>query len=410
MTDTQPTNTTHVSTPLERAENDLTQTIQQFNNLLKPSDEDSLWYAWHFLQVYSTWGLRLPNTEEPLKNSLNISDPGGYLFFGTMLEAHNLIHNASSKFLQTIFPKVVGIGNSMKSFAKDVGDNPNAPLDEKPFFTFLIDLIKDGKTEDAIDLVVDKQKKAKENSEAAKEVVELLSDYKKDLTDAEAKLSQAKGKIEADSQVSQRTIDQLSSGPEIQGSIASLNEEMEVESKHYSHDVKVAATTPTYAWIIPIGTIPAVVVAGVYGDRAVHHLKNIHRVQTRINDASDQLRKAVKTQNIYTLAKNSVVKTTNFTHLAITHATKVQNSWNTIETNLKDLSDEISSMTRETDDGVKLKGIALITRYAQNAGKKWAELIPPLEALTKNPYIQVETGELSQEQLEQAINRLGAES
>lgn len=43
----------------------------------------------------------------------------------------------------------------------------------------------------------------------------------------------------------------------------------------YKHNVTVAATTPSYAWVFPFGTIPAIVVAGVYSDRAVKSKKRL---------------------------------------------------------------------------------------------------------------------------------------
>lgn len=46
-------------------------------------------------------------------------------------------------------------------------------------------------------------------------------------------------------------------------------EDLSKARAEYEHNVIVAATTPTYAWVFPFGTIPAVVVAGVYADRAV---------------------------------------------------------------------------------------------------------------------------------------------
>jgi hypothetical protein len=81
---------------------DLEKTIQDFNALVKtpesPADEN-LWYSWRFLQIYSTWGLRLPNTEASLKLRLGMSDPGQFSFFNGMKEAYNEIHEACGEFL-----------------------------------------------------------------------------------------------------------------------------------------------------------------------------------------------------------------------------------------------------------------------------------------------------------------------
>ena len=60
-------------------------------------------------------------------------------------------------------------------------------------------------------------------------------------------------------------------------------------SADYNYDVTVAATTPTYAWIFPFGTIPAVVVAGVYGKRATDAYKKMGECRDRIKTAQGDL-------------------------------------------------------------------------------------------------------------------------
>lgn len=56
-----------------------------------------------------------------------------------------------------------------------------------------------------------------------------------------------------------------------------FNDELSKASAEYEYNVIVAATTPTYAWVFPFGTIPAIVVAGVYGDRAVKSKKKLDK-------------------------------------------------------------------------------------------------------------------------------------
>src|SRR5579885_707842 len=62
---------------------------------------------------------------------------------------------------------------------------------------------------------------------------------------------------------------------DLQREIASLNEE-------YSHQVVVAATTPTYLLVWPLGLIPAAIVAGIYGDRAVKTKRKIEETQRKL--------------------------------------------------------------------------------------------------------------------------------
>lgn len=55
---------------------------------------------------------------------------------------------------------------------------------------------------------------------------------------------------------------------ELESEIAGLHNVIAAEEEERQHDIVVAATAVTYATIIPIGTIAAVIVASVYGARA----------------------------------------------------------------------------------------------------------------------------------------------
>ena len=71
--------------------------------------------------------------------------------------------------------------------------------------------------------------------------------------------------------------------------IAETQRELDKASADYNYDVTVAATTPTYAWIFPFGTIPAVVVAGVYGKRATDAYKKMGECRDQIKTAQGDL-------------------------------------------------------------------------------------------------------------------------
>ncbi len=57
----------------------------------------------------------------------------------------------------------------------------------------------------------------------------------------------------------------------------------------YKHDVIVASTTPTYAWIPFYGFIAGPVVAGVFGAKAVEALNQIHNLEKQINEKLNNL-------------------------------------------------------------------------------------------------------------------------
>ncbi|MEM9163685.1 MAG: hypothetical protein AAGC54_11540, partial [Cyanobacteria bacterium P01_F01_bin.4] len=369
---------------------DLEKTIDQFNSLASKdaSKEKSLWWSWRFLQIYSTWGLRLPYTEATLKMQLGIADPLKYSFFGGMKEGYGKIHEASSEFITQIFPQVIDIGTSLLDFASDASE------EDGELFNVVIELIDNKDFEGALELIGDLQATVQENLTKAGEVRELLGSYKSKLEDANSTVKAAQKLVDENEDTSQATIDKIQGGADVSGSIKNLEKLLSENEDAYDHAVVVASTTVTYAWVWPpVGLITAATVAGVYGSKAVDLLEEVERLEDQIKKTNAKLATAIETNKVQNSALQSLSKATSYTDLAISHTTVVQNSWQGIYSNLETVGKKVSAMTRERDEQVVLKGKASVKAYAKIAGKSWAKLVPPLKELTRDPYIVVEEGE-----------------
>src|SRR5262249_36889816 len=255
--------------------NDLsvTDVMSQFEKCLVDSTlpKGPLWYAWHYLQVYSFWGLRIAYTETSLKSLLGISDPLAYDFFGPMVEAYTKIHDGAKGFSENIFPAVVKLGDDLTTFAtratsKAGGDG---------MFSAISDCLNGkngGQLSDAVQILSDLQMTATKNAQNAENVLSStstysLSAYHDALVDADNELQNVQKQIEADDKSSQKKIHEITGTGS--GSLADLMNNLKSDQDEYQHDVIVASTTPTYGWVYPFGTICAATVAAVYGTRAV---------------------------------------------------------------------------------------------------------------------------------------------
>ena len=372
---------------------DLEKTIKDFKDLVKkpesPAAEKNLWYAWHFLQVYSNWGLGIPHTEASLKLQLAISEPGQFVFFNVMKEGYNEIHEACGEFVSEIFPKVIEVGTSLLHFASD------ASTGDGELFSVLIELIDTNDTNGALELIGDLQETAKANKKKAEDVGKLLGRYKGKLASAKAKVNLTQKQVDEDEKTSQAAIDKLAAGADQEGSLAQLNQLLGSKKDEYTHNVLVASTTVTYFWVaFPGGLIAAATVAGVYGDKAVKTLNDVHRLEDEIKKGNAELKTAIEVNKIQRAAFTSLAETQHYTDLAIVHTTTVQNAWQAIFDNLKVVADKVAKMTTG-DEQTVLQNQTLVKNYAKNAGEKWALLIPPLKELTRDPYIVVAEGEKS---------------
>lgn len=456
---------------------ELDSTIESLSQLVQEpddSEDQTLWYAWHYLQVYSTWGLRLPHTEATLKLKLGISEPGQFDFFEPMKEAYGEIHKACDEFLSEIFPKVINIGTKLLDFAADISEDDGKlfavlikMLDKKSalisfkadFFVEnvlrkksidadkfnqamelvievqpdkvnesldLFHLLQDDTTEDKekaqkvidfiegadnsitegiLELIGDLQKTTTENKTEAGDVVTLLSGYKAKLTSAKAKVSDTQDKVEADERTSQDTIDRLQGDVNEEGSLANLNQQLKDLRGDYKHYKIVASTTATYFWVGLPGLIAASTVAGIYGKKAVATLKAIHRLEDKKNRDDAELKTALQTNRAQDSANTSLSETETYTARAIEYTTTVQNKWKIVSDSLSYIADKVTAMTKEKDSQTVLKSIDQVKTYAQNSGEKWALLVPPLKALTRDPYITVASNEVSLDEFADEVDK-----
>ena len=395
---------------------DLEKAYQSLMNMSGQSSLDSLKAAWNYLQVYSTWCEKLPNTEANLNATLKISSSAPYSFYPAMLDAYQSTSKTGFDFLNNIFPKVVNIGNDLQSFAQTAGST----ADEGGIFasiTTILDTITP--TTDPADAnnIIQKQvlpllqalqAMADQNESDAKEVVTLLSKYKSDLNSADQKLSTVDTEVTNDASVSQATIDTLSGGPEIQGSIAQLEALKKDQQAEYQKDVTIACTTVTYAWvgfpICPVGLITAATVAGVYGKKATDMLKQDNETSDLITTDQNELATAISVHNVQSLAKSGLDSAVKYTDQAIVQTTTVQNNWNTISSNLLNIQTELNNTTFGQGSDEKARGKILINVFLKQATTHWQTMIPLVNALVANPYIAVISGDVSATDLLKKIN------
>ena len=112
-------------------------------------------------------------------------------------------------------------------------------------------------------------------------------------------LDNVKKGIDADDQVSKKTIDDLlSDDPKSSTSIKAVERFLADAKKNYEHNVVVAATTPTYAWVLPVGLISAIVVAAVFGTRATSEKQAIDRYEAQLQQMAGKLRTAIETRGV----------------------------------------------------------------------------------------------------------------
>lgn len=359
-----------------------------------------LWKAWHYLQVYSVWGLRLPNTESALAGHLKVKPPISYLFFPLMVKSYGEIHDASKNFMTHVFPQVVGVGNDIRAFGQD------AKTGEDGVFTAIIKMLNDKKVskDDVRDLITDLQDKARKNADNAGQVSGLLTEYAGQLSAAQVSLNETEAAIMADDSISDEKIALLDGGEDDEGSLAYFKKLIKEDKAEYEKDVILASTSPVYSVVPLIGLIATAVMAGVYGSKATAALGRIDKETAALKTAEESRKLAYEARSVQGVAQDGVAQASSYTRFAIKQVDVVQKAWNGIVESLDLLLQKLDKMTTTVGDQEKVRARSQVKTYARRAGENWLALWPAIEQLTDDPYIVVEDGETSIPELIDKIN------
>ncbi len=160
---------------------------------------------------------------------------------------------------------------------------------------------------------------------------------------------------------------------QLQAAAAALNDE-------YNQAVVVAATSPTYAWVFPVGTISAIVVAGVYGDKAVKLKEAIDNVNAKLGTLDAEQKQRAELLALLRLAVNSSAGIEKLMGPACDALDKVAGTWNAIAADLKKLRDFITNMRG---------GFDLYFVDIPQAIDDWKSLAEKADAYRANAFIKV---------------------
>ncbi len=172
--------------------------------------------------------------------------------------------------------------------------------------------------------------------------------------------------------------------------VTDLKEDLELQrkaldraNKEYDHDVIVAATTPTYVWVFPFGTIAAAVVAGVYGDKAVKALERVRAAEKKITTLSDKLAADALLIISVSNASSGISKTSDQIAAALPVFQKIQGVWGAIADDLNNIIETIDTNIAEALPIIMNLGV-------ETAIDEWERVGGLADAYRLNAYITVE--------------------
>jgi hypothetical protein len=337
---------------------------------------------WIAIQTYVIDGLALPTTDDAFKTYLGKGAPSDLSEFKPLLDCFVGINSQCSTWQKTTYPASV----SLASDIYDYGTN------KAPTFYPPINKLADILTADPT------------NADALAKMKALLDNLTADAQSRADKAAAVKAQIQtfADQTSASKSI--LSGTPDNPGGLVKkYNDEfgaksqdvidcnkeitaqkliLDAANEEYNHDVIVAATTPTYAWVWPVGTIAAAVVAGIYGKKATDALDRANAAKQKIQQMNDQLAADALMMIAINSAEAGMGSILNSLNAALPIIQLLEGVWGGI-------ADDLKNLVAIIDTDIRKALPILASLGVDEALLAWHNVALAANAYRTNAYVQV---------------------
>ena len=336
---------------------------------------------WIAIQNYVINALALPVTMDEFSKSLGPGAPADTSDFTQLVSAYSNINDHVTVWQDDTFPASVSLASNIYSYAQQVPTyyNPILPLAEK-----LTANPDDQATKDKLTAILGVLSKEAQGYESkAADVAAQIETFAKQTQSDKVVLSGTDGKGGLLKYYDDKFGSTSAEVEELTKEIKAQKIVLDAANKEYDHDVIVAATSPTYAWIFPVGTIAAAVVAGVYGDKAVKALGRARAAQQKINELSDTLAADANLMVAINTAESGLINIMGPLNAALPVIQKIQGVWGAIADDLTNISSLIETNIAEALPIIMDLGV-------ESAITAWTAVGQSADAYRVNAYVTVD--------------------
>ena len=350
---------------------------------------------WLDIQLYAQNGRRLPSNEAAFRSNYHIPDDQSLTPFSDIQQAFSEIHQhccewlgvdgGNGSFSNGIYDGIVDLARDIyhysqsvetyyQGLSKIVARMEDEVDQQSPSFMRL-----QAKFDKIIDKLIEDAESREHKAEAARSAVSRFKDNTQN--DRERLKTAHKALPDILTLFSERNTALEEKITILSQSVSNLNEA-------YNKAVVVAATTPTYALLLPpLGLIAAATVAGIYGDQAVKLKNQKEQVEQQAEDVRRELEKnrsagAALQISISSIDTESSGLLDNMEQ-ALLVLGKVKGFWNATASDLRNIKTVLQQDVKSADVLLKEFGI-------DDAISKWQDLGANANAFSANAYIDVQ--------------------
>ncbi|GAB3829208.1 alpha-xenorhabdolysin family binary toxin subunit A [Hymenobacter jeollabukensis] len=337
---------------------------------------------WLAIQTYVKDALALPTTSDAFRASLGAGAPSDLSDFQELIDCYKSINAHCTTWQTTTFPASVSLASDVSFYGTKKAPIYYAAIQQEA--DILSNDPDNAQALKALKAILDNlTQQAQTYADHAQQVYNQIQDFANQTAADKTTLVGTDGQ----SGLLKKYNDKYgATSTEVQQLTQQIKDQQQIlkdATNEYNHDVIVAATSPTYAWIFPAGTIAAAVVAGVYGKRATDALDLMHATQAQISSMSATL--AADT-NLMIAIHNAEIGMNTITQelsAALPVIQKIQGLWGSIKDDLTSIVALIDSDIRQALPIIMNLGIA-------EAIQAWKDVAAEADIYRMNAYITVD--------------------
>ncbi len=346
---------------------------------------------WVAIQEYVVDGSSLPTTEEQFRNSLGSGAPKDLSDFTKLVAAYAEINKHCATWTP-IFNTVVTLASHIYEYGNNMVPVYYPPilkqaeiLEKEPGNTHAKETLT------GILKVLEKEATGYQNEATA--AFTSLHGFASSMESDQIALVGADGKSGLLKYYEERYSATSAAVQKLIGEIRKGKEELSTAEAEYKHDVIVAATTPTYAWIWPCGTVAAGIVAGIYGSRATAELRKEEALNTQIGQMEATERADASLMTTIDVGTKGIQGIDAALETALPIVQEVEGAWGAIAT-------DIGKIVLVIEDDIEKVPPIIMGLGVEAAVRSWTEVAAAANKYRQTAYITKPTAALHMWKLE----------
>lgn len=336
---------------------------------------------WYAIQTYVYDALQLPTTLDSLRTYIKAGADFDMTPFKPLVNAYTAMNDHCTTWQQTIFPASVSLADDIVHY------NSKVPIYYGALNQYIQKLIadpNDSGAQQTLTAILDNlSKQAATYQGNAQHVAEQIQQFAQDSAKDQSTLGGTDGTGGLFKLYNDEFGAQSAQIQELQKELKTAQVALKAANAAYDHDMVVAATTPTYGWIWPIGTVAAAIVAGIYGKKATDDLARARKAQKKINSLSAEIQRDVNLMTAITFAEQGMGVILQALTRALPVIQKVQGAWAAISSDLTNVSTIIKNDIQQALPILMNLGV-------QEAIAQWQQLSDEANGYRVNAYITVQ--------------------